>query len=68
MDHYATTLEACRRDLLSATSNAALAAGVAGLGTGAEDPAMWIAEATRAVLRDLDRHTGTNSGDWDLGE
>jgi len=41
---------------------------VAGLGAERADGPMWLVEAIEAVLRDLDRQTGTSSDDWDTGD
>jgi hypothetical protein len=61
-----TALSRCRDHLLAARDDAALAAGVTGLGTDGADGPTWIVEAIEAVLRDLDRYTGTPSDDWDI--
>lgn len=54
----------CRDHLIAARADAALWAGIAGLGTNAADEPMWLVTAIEAVLADVDRMTGTDSTDW----
>ena len=61
-------LASVRDHLLAARADAALALVWPVWAPSAADGPMWLVEAIEAVLRDLDRQTGTSSDDWDTGD